>query len=763
MIALAGAVIADGGLSAFGSSTTGHRLIAEIALTLLAIPLLLDRGRFAAGQRPGVVHRWLGRFVALGLVVTLAASSHASSQPTSRRDLVLAVYSVHLLAVSIWLGALLAVVIRLGLPKRADGPDPARTLRPLVAGSLLAVLASGVATTDWGLRTLHDVPDTLYGQLALTKISLFALIVAIGATASWFQLRRGRRRIGGWLVGLEAVVAAATLIVAGVLGQISQPLDQPYASQAYASDAGLPVTVSPGGEEQLVIGTLAPGIVGRNTIVVEDAEAGVNDFLSPASGVHSITASISCGCGLPDQRVALRRTAGATWSGDVTLSRAATWLVAATVHRHGEKPQPVQLAERVTPAQLPDQVVVGVPASFSGPDAETCRDQVLGLQVALADLNSSAADHGDLMRVVAVDLHDGALGSALSQLRARGARVLALPCGTPQQVSALTAGAHRAGLPVVLGSTTSDPTVGDGVWSTQPSWDAEGAAIAAEAAHQDASTVTAVVGRTSVDQAELTGLRTGLARAGIGLRVSGFPSNPHRFVASLANRGVEQVAMLGDPGEALPLVQELSTVQQSSGWLPPRGILASAQLMSTDFINAAGTITRLGGIEFASDVNPFDPVSQYYASRLRTLAPGLRPSFNGLHGYQAGLAIAAAFRDGGGVRRPRQSRRCWANGSRTSRSAAIASAGTPAAEPRRRWRSSGRPTSTPWRCRRLRPEERHHSHTKAHISIPAASNKSPRSGGWIEAGPGARRHRRSRGWMRRLIVTVNPGRRRLRC
>jgi hypothetical protein len=70
--------------------------------------------------------------------------------------------------------------------------------------------------------------------------------------------------------------------------------------------------------------------------------------------------------------------------------------------------------------------------------------------------------------------------------------------------------------------------------------------------------------------------------------------------------------------------------------------------MSTDFINGAGTITRLGGIEFASDINPFDPVSQYYAQRLRTLAPGLRPSFDGLDGYEAGLAIAEALRDGGG-------------------------------------------------------------------------------------------------------------------
>jgi hypothetical protein len=47
-------------------------------------------------------------------------------------------------------------------------------------------------------------------------------------------------------------------------------------------------------------------------------------------------------------------------------------------------------------------------------------------------------------------------------------------------------------------------------------------------------------------------------------------------------------------------------------------------------------------------VNPFDPLAQYYAQRLRALVPGVRPSFDGLHGYDAGLAIEQALEDGGG-------------------------------------------------------------------------------------------------------------------
>jgi hypothetical protein len=116
----------------------------------------------------------------------------------------------------------------------------------------------------------------------------------------------------------------------------------------------------------------------------------------------------------------------------------------------------------------------------------------------------------------------------------------------------------------------------------------------------------------------------------------------------LATDNADVVALLGDRAEAAPLADAFSVESQNTGWEPSHGILASAQLMSTDFINDAGTITRLGGIEFASDINPFDPVAQYYAQRLRSLVPGIRPSFDGLHGYNAGLAIAQALHDGGG-------------------------------------------------------------------------------------------------------------------
>jgi copper transport protein len=620
-LSLAGIAISDHGLSAFGSSATGRRLIAEIAFTLVAL--------VASLARAPKYRRWLGGIAAIALVVVLADSGHAVSQPSSRRDLVLAVYSVHLLSVSIWIGAIAAVVLRAA---------PQRSLRSLAGGSLIAVLITGVATTDWGLRTLSDVQGTTYGKLSLTLAGLFIVMVWLGVAAS-----RSRLLIVG-----EAVVAAGALVVGGVLGQASLPLDEPYSSQTYATSTGVALAAAAVGTDGIDIATLAPGIVGHNTLVLEVGQSDEEDFLSPASDVRAVSATISCGgCGESDQQLILRPTgAGAEWTADVSLSQAATWLLTATVRSAGGRSDTESFSERVTPPVLPDQVVIGVPASLSGATGETCRDQVLGMDAALQDLNSQSADHGDLVRVVTVDLHDG-VPVAMHQLRALGARLIAMPCGTPAEVEQATSLARAAGLPVVAGAGTvaDDPA---GVWSTQPSWTAEGTAIAAQALKQAATSIDAVAGETGVDQAELAGLRSGLAGRHVTLHVSGFPTNPDNFVGGLDRAHADVVVLLGDRSEATPVVSAFSAQAQATGWVPSHGILASAQLMSTDFINYAGTITRVGGIEFASDVNPFDPLAQYYAQRLRALVPGIRPSFDGLHGYNAGLAIEQALEDGGG-------------------------------------------------------------------------------------------------------------------
>jgi ABC-type branched-subunit amino acid transport system substrate-binding protein len=437
----------------------------------------------------------------------------------------------------------------------------------------------------------------------------------------------------------------------------------------------LPVTVGATGNE-LVVGAVAPGVVGQNRIVAEVGVSDINDFLQPATGVAGLTVQLTCGCSADDESVTLQPVSGGPWwAGEVDLPMATTWSLSAKIAYAGAAGDPAtpgsvpnvgvaDLTARIEPASFPHQVVVGVPADLSGPDGAQCQDQVVGLQIALDDVNGEAADHGDLVRVVSVDLHDG-VGPAMAQLRSLRPTVVALPCGSATEVAAATAEARSWGVPVVAGDTTD--STGPGVWSIGPDWTAEGRMIADQAQRQGATSVEVLAGTSAVDALELAGVRAELARLGIPAQVSGLPTDVAAYTATLdaeanSQAGDAQTAdlpsgamiVLASPAEAGPLAQAISQASLDTMWQPARGILASAQLMNTDFINAAGQITRVGGIEFASDIDPFDPIDLYYAQRLRQLIPGIRPTFDGVHGYDAGLVISRALADGGGRPSPRQ-------------------------------------------------------------------------------------------------------------
>jgi hypothetical protein len=223
--------------------------------------------------------------------------------------------------------------------------------------------------------------------------------------------------------------------------------------------------------------------------------------------------------------------------------------------------------------------------------------------------------------------------------------VLALPCGTSNQLSDIVDQARRWQVPVVAANTVSSA---GGVWSLGPDWGSEGRLIAEQVHAEHATNVVVFAGTTPVDQQELAGVSAALQTTSIPHLVVPLPADPTAFAARMQSVGVDAAIVLADPAEALPLARGLSAQALKTTWQPPHGVLASTQLLDTGFINDAGQITRIGGISFASDVNPFDPIDQYYARQLRQLVPGMRPTFDGMHGYMAGWLIANGLSFGGG-------------------------------------------------------------------------------------------------------------------
>jgi copper transport protein len=660
VVALALQSIASGGLSAFTASGLGRRLIVEAFAMLGVIPLLFDGRALHDGRAVSRLRQAWSVVVATVLLVVLATSSHALTQPASRRSLAVVVYVIHLGAVSLWIGALLAVT----LPYLSGGGsivEGVTRLRRLVAVAIVSVLVTGVLNSDWALRSVGQVVHTSYGGVVVAKLALYLGVVGLGV-AGTLLIRRHRRqeaagdvsvvatarRRSGRLFIAELSLAGVALFLAGVLGELPQPLDFPLASQEFATSVGLATSVAVSGP-YTAVGVVSPGLVGSNQLIVRLARADQNQFLQPVAGVSEVRATVVCGCEDRSRVVTLHRESGGPWwSASVNLPKAATWSFATrfSVTAAGAKATDLRaaLSMQVEPPSLPSQVVVGVAGDFSGGTGEQCQNETLGLQAALSDVNSQGVDDGNLVRLVAINVHDGVY-SAMKRLSQLHPSVLALPCGTPGEVAAITDFATHHRVPVI---TESALKVSPGVWSLGPNWTQEGKAIADQVHTQGANEVTVIAGTTAVDREELSGFSAEAKRLDIDQHTSGLPANPATYVFGLALGGTDAITILANPSEASGVTAALSNLNLQTYWVPPRGILASAQLMNTDFINDAGQITRVGEMEMASTIDPFDDVDMYYAQRLRALTPGILPTFDGVNGYNAGLTISAALRAGGG-------------------------------------------------------------------------------------------------------------------
>src|SRR5207253_3868808 len=123
---------------------------------------------------------------------------------------------------------------------------------------------------------------------------------------------------------------------------------------------------------------------------------------------------------------------GASLAGSLLLPRPGRWSVRLAA------PGGAAVADvDVSPRPSRDEIVVGVPADLSGPGANGCQDQLLGMQVSAAEVNERGVAGGRALRVVAIDSHGPNPAASVGTLRSLGARLLAVPCGPPDDVTAV--------------------------------------------------------------------------------------------------------------------------------------------------------------------------------------------------------------------------------------------------------------------------------------------------------------------------------------
>ena len=286
------------------TSRPGLALAARVLLIAATACFLLRlRGR----ERFGRVALGTGAVLAVGLALTWASAEHASAGiqvPVAMTSAVL-----HLLAMSVWLGGLTALLTVLYRSPDLDAAPVARFSR-LAFASVTVLVVTGVYQSWRGLGSWNALTGTSYGRILLVKLGAVVLLlaaagwsrqwtgrmlgadvrlrvpelvragadgattstgegdaVAEGGDGSQDRYRRGLRRSVLFEVGVGVVVLVITTLLTNTL-----PGRAAADAQQTATPAGIPaasVTTVPfrvgnaGGKVQI---TLDPGRVGQNSV-----------------------------------------------------------------------------------------------------------------------------------------------------------------------------------------------------------------------------------------------------------------------------------------------------------------------------------------------------------------------------------------------------------------------------------------------------------------------------------------------------------------
>lgn len=259
-------------------------------LALLLICVWQLRRYEATGEATAVVSRPrfllpVTGFLLLALSLAQSLTSHAAALARQTAVAIVA-DTLHLLAVSVWMGGLLALVVGL-LPLLRRRSDFAALVQAgwgpfgrLALLSVIMIFATGLYGTGRQISSLDAMITSLYGRTILLKISLMLVVGLVGAVNSVLvhprlaaPLARLLRKPPGWtpltrkkftrLVVLEVCLGVLILGLAGLL--TAAPTAR---GAAYTSAEDLPESLSQMVDDLIITLAVNPNRPGPNVFTV---------------------------------------------------------------------------------------------------------------------------------------------------------------------------------------------------------------------------------------------------------------------------------------------------------------------------------------------------------------------------------------------------------------------------------------------------------------------------------------------------------------
>ncbi|MDK2759325.1 MAG: copper homeostasis membrane protein CopD [Blastomonas fulva] len=217
---------------AVGALLTGSAIGAAWKLRMVMLALAALAALVAGGR--GI---WLGAVALCSAVAlaTLAWTGHGAMDEAAMGWVHLIADILHLIASGAWVGALLGLVLLVSRPAaRVDSAHLGLTHRALHGfGAVGTIVVGTIVVTGlvngWmlvGINNLAALQTTLYGQLLLAKLALFAAMLGL-ASLNRFRLTPAFERSiaaddhGGALAVLRTSLAVETACVVAILGLVA--------------------------------------------------------------------------------------------------------------------------------------------------------------------------------------------------------------------------------------------------------------------------------------------------------------------------------------------------------------------------------------------------------------------------------------------------------------------------------------------------------------------------------------------------------------
>lgn len=324
----------------------------EGALGLLVACIMLYRQRITRPTaRPfSSLYTRLFGLLALAVAGAQAAQSHAAANDLAFVRLI--VDTAHVLAASIWMGGLLALVLVVAPLLRADRDAMAlawallRSFGALAAGSLAVLVVSGLLLVGEQVASIDALLTTLYGWVLAAKLVLVGGLALLGLLNAarlhgWVADMLGHllRRPAGWvpfgptrLVGILRLELAGGVLVLGLVAVLSAA--QPARGPAFEPAPGAQtLSSSSRAGDLLVTLALKPNRPGQNFLTL-----GVFDTRRPAPApIAQVRVQLEAqgSQAVPPPVVATALGGGRYEISDGSISHPGAWNVIVVVQRAG--------------------------------------------------------------------------------------------------------------------------------------------------------------------------------------------------------------------------------------------------------------------------------------------------------------------------------------------------------------------------------------------------------------------------------------------